>query len=174
MALVFRQCHCNSTKRRLSRSSGQWKSWPRHTRSATPSSSSEPLRRPHPPYLRRLLPLKLLLHARPVRFISAERVSPGPTPKVHVGDRMSGAAYGTGRFSKLWREYANADRRWRGTDPTVVSLENLTVLVASPLALWCAEMVKRGEWNHLGRKGVDNGKWFWVVVLATGELYSGQ
>ena len=87
---------------------------------------------------------------------------------------MSGAAYGTGPFSKLWREYANADRRWGGTDLTVVSLDILTVFVAGPLALWCAEMVKHGGWNHLGRNGVDNSKWFWIIVLATGEPYGGQ
>jgi len=73
---------------------------------------------------------------------------------------MSGPAYGRGPFSKLWWEYANADRRWGGTYLTVVGLEILTVFVAGPLALWCAEMVKLGEWNHLGRKGVDNSKWF--------------
>jgi len=105
---------------------------------------------------------------------SSRAFLPGPPKKCTLGDRMSGAAYGTGPFSKLWREYANADRRWGGTDLTVVSLDILTVFVAGPLALWCAEMVKRGEWNYLGRKGVDNSKWFWIIVLATGELYGGQ
>jgi len=96
-----------------------------------------------------------------------------------------GAAYGTGPFSKLWQEYAKADRRWAGTDLTVVSLEILTVFVAGPLALWCAEMVRRGEWNitsasaRKGKgkgvgEGVGNRKWFWMIVLATGELYGGQ
>ena len=61
----------------------------------------------------------------------------------------------------------------------MVSLEILTVFVAGPLALWCAETVRRGEWNT-GRKdkkgGIDgdNRKWFWMIVLATGELYGGQ
>ena len=98
---------------------------------------------------------------------------------------MYGAAYGTGPFSKLWQEYAKADRRWAGTDLTVVSLEILTVFVAGPLALWCAEMVRRGEWNitsasaRKGKgkgvgEGVGNRKWFWMIVLATGELYGGQ
>ncbi len=106
---------------------------------------------------------------------------------------MFGATYGSGPFSKLWREYAKADKRWGGTDLTVVSLEILTVFVGGPLALWCAEMVRRGEWNIHGRKtkrkggvgsdvdvdvdvgvGVDNRKWFWMIVLATGELYGGQ
>ena len=105
-------------------------------------------------------------------------------------DRVSGAAYGTGPFSLLWQEYAKADRRWGGTDLTVVSLEILTVFIGGPLALWCAEMVRRGEWNVYneekkkkktggvgvggGGGGVDNRKWFWMIVLATGELYGGQ
>ena len=96
---------------------------------------------------------------------------------------MSGAAYGSGPFSLLWREYAKADRRWGGTDLTVVSLEILTVFIGGPLALWCAEMVRRGEWNIHGRtrKGrvgvdidVDRRKWFWMILLATGELYGGR
>ena len=105
-------------------------------------------------------------------------------PNVHflgVPDRVFGAAHGSGPFSKLWREYAKADRRWAGTDLTVVSLEILTVFVGGPLALWCAELVRRGEWNTgsgTGRRGAGvsngNGKWFWMVVLATGELYGGQ
>ena len=107
-------------------------------------------------------------------------------PNVHffgIPNRVFGAAYGSGPFSKLWREYAKADRRWAGTDLTVVSLEILTVFVGGPLALWCAQLVRRGEWNTgsdrgTGRRGVSNGngngKWFWMVVLATGELYGGQ
>lgn len=49
-------------------------------------------------------------------------------------DRLYGASYGEGIFSKLWQEYAKADRRWGGTDLGVVSLEVLTVFVGAPLA----------------------------------------
>ncbi|KAF2144255.1 uncharacterized protein K452DRAFT_285500 [Aplosporella prunicola CBS 121167] len=87
-------------------------------------------------------------------------------------DRIYGASYGTGPFSQLWQEYAKADRRWGGADLTVVSLELLTVLVGGPLALWCAEMVRRGEW-YAGREGTEGRKWFWMLVLATAELYGG-
>jgi len=96
-------------------------------------------------------------------------------PNVHfldLHDSIFGAAYGAGPFSKLWQEYAKADRRWGGTDLTVISLEILTVFIGGPLALWCAEMVRRGEWNA-GRRAVDNKKWFWMILLATGELYGG-
>lgn len=49
-------------------------------------------------------------------------------------DRIYGANYGEGMFSRLWQEYAKADRRWGGTDLGVVSLEVLTVFVGAPLA----------------------------------------
>ncbi|KAH0255390.1 ebp domain-containing protein, partial [Aureobasidium melanogenum] len=55
--------------------------------------------------------------------------------------RNYGAAYGEHWHSALWREYAKADRRWAGTD--------LTVLV-------------KERWGSA---------WFWMCVLATGELY---
>jgi hypothetical protein len=68
---------------------------------------------------------------------------------LNLPNYVFGAAYGSGPFSKLWQEYAKADRRWGGTDLTVVSLEVLTVFVGGPLALWCAEMVRRGEWKQV-------------------------
>ena len=100
-------------------------------------------------------------------------------------DRTYGAAHGSGAFSLLWQEYARADRRWAGTDLTLVSLEIPTVFIAGPLALWCAVMVRRAEQdrdrardsrknvvgNNVG--SVGNRRWFWMTVLATGELYGG-
>ncbi|KAN0102610.1 Emopamil-binding protein [Hyaloscypha variabilis] len=65
--------------------------------------------------------------------------------------------------SKLWMVYAKADRRWAGADLTVVSLELLTVLGAGPLALYiCSGIAKKNP--MVG---------FWMIVLATGELYGG-
>lgn len=78
-------------------------------------------------------------------------------------DRLYGAAYGDNWATKLWMVYAQADRRWGGADLTVVSLELLTVLVAGPLALWICTMIVRK----------DPMASFWMVVLATGELYGG-
>ncbi|KAF2638595.1 Emopamil-binding protein [Massarina eburnea CBS 473.64] len=82
-------------------------------------------------------------------------------------DRLYGANYGTGPFSRLWQEYGKADRRWGGTDLGIVSLEVLTVFVGTPLALWICELLRREE-----RKGVLK-RWFWMMILATGELYGG-
>jgi hypothetical protein len=61
------------------------------------------------------------------------------------------------------REYAAADARWGTADPTVVSLELLTVLGAGPLAaLIVYQIVKRDPARH-----------YWIVVLSTAELYGG-
>ncbi|KAK0902273.1 hypothetical protein LTR91_019085 [Friedmanniomyces endolithicus] len=78
-------------------------------------------------------------------------------------DRLYGAEYGTSPFSALWREYAKADRRWGGGDLTVISLELLTVFGAGPIAVWICYCLRRQRADT----------WFWMVVLATGELYGG-
>ncbi|KAK5730929.1 hypothetical protein LTR15_000867 [Elasticomyces elasticus] len=78
-------------------------------------------------------------------------------------DRIYGADYGTSPFSALWREYAKADKRWGGSDLTVISLELLTVFVAGPMAMWICYCLRKQRADT----------WFWMVVLATGELYGG-
>ena len=61
------------------------------------------------------------------------------------------------------REYTAADARWGTADPTVVSLELLTVFGAGPLAaLIVYQIVKRDPARH-----------YWIVVLSTAELYGG-
>lgn len=62
-------------------------------------------------------------------------------------------------------EYARADRRWAEADPTVVSLELLTVLLGGPLAVYVCWLVRKGD---------EGGIWFWGAVLATGEIYGGE
>ena len=92
--------------------------------------------------------------------------SPYLPPNVHFlghQDRLYGAEYGTTPFSALWREYAKADHRWAGTDLTVISLELLTVFLGAPIALWICYCLRRQRADT----------WFWMVVLATGELYGG-
>ena len=90
---------------------------------------------------------------------------PSGTYFLNQRERVYGAEYGAGVTGNLWREYARADRRWGGTDLTVISLELLTVLIAGPLAFAISELIRRG----------DSGArlWFWAAVLATGELYGG-
>ncbi|KAF2400770.1 Emopamil-binding protein [Trichodelitschia bisporula] len=86
-------------------------------------------------------------------------------------DKIYGANYGTGPTSKLWQEYAKADRRWGEADLGVISLELLTVLIGGPLAVWICVLLSRG---HGDIRGMIGGKLaFWMIVLATGELYGG-
>jgi hypothetical protein len=77
--------------------------------------------------------------------------------------RLYGSAFGDNWGSKLWMVYAKADRRWAGADLTVVSLELLTVLGAGPLALYICYGIARREVMVP----------YWMIVLATGELYGG-
>lgn len=37
-------------------------------------------------------------------------------------------------FALVWREYGKADKRWAVRDPTVISLEILTVVLGGPAA----------------------------------------
>ncbi|KAF8888999.1 Emopamil-binding protein [Infundibulicybe gibba] len=69
----------------------------------------------------------------------------------------------TGPFAELWREYAAADFRWGFSDPTVVSLEILTVLGAGPLCCYILKQLVND----------DPARHYWIVVLSTAELYGG-
>ena len=61
------------------------------------------------------------------------------------------------------REYTAADARWGTADPTIVSLELLTVFGAGPLAVLIVyQIVKRDPARH-----------YWIIVLSTAELYGG-
>ncbi|KAG8624503.1 hypothetical protein KVT40_007570 [Elsinoe batatas] len=92
-------------------------------------------------------------------------------PGVHFlnkPNRLYGAFYGNTPFAALWQEYAKADKRWGGSDLTVISLELLTVLIMGPIAVWVCVCLSR---RKPGTKG--GSEWFWMIVLATSELYGG-
>ena len=61
------------------------------------------------------------------------------------------------------KEYTLADARWGVSDPTVVSLEILTVLGAGPLCCYILNQIIKN----------DPSRHYWVVVLCTAELYGG-
>lgn len=61
------------------------------------------------------------------------------------------------------KEYARADARWGTADPTVVSLEILTVLGAGPLCCYILKQLAQD----------DPARHYWIVVLSTAELYGG-
>jgi hypothetical protein len=91
-------------------------------------------------------------------------------------DRYYGSAYGNSPTAKLWQEYAKADKRWGGADLTVISLELLTVFIGGPLAAYICYLLAKGH-GSVGASGKTkaSGKLsFWMIVLATGELYGGM
>jgi len=61
------------------------------------------------------------------------------------------------------REYAAADFRWGFSDPTVVSLEILTVLGAGPLCCYILTQLAND----------DPARHYWLIVLSTAEIYGG-
>ncbi|KAJ5583055.1 Emopamil-binding [Penicillium sp. DV-2018c] len=87
-----------------------------------------------------------------------------------------GAAYGTRPTSRLWQEYAKADRRWGGSDLTVISLELLTVFLGGPTAIYICYLLCRSSNEKISAKsrgGVKATLWFAATALATAELYGG-
>jgi hypothetical protein len=56
-----------------------------------------------------------------------------------------------------------ADARWGNADPTIVSLEILTVLGAGPMCCWILKQLVND----------DPARHYWIVVLSTAELYGG-
>lgn len=98
-------------------------------------------------------------------FPSVPALLPDGVHFLSRADRLYGSSYGSNPFSALWREYAKADARWGGTDLTVISLELLTVFVGGPLAVWICICLARSDWGRA---------WFWMCVVATGELYGGE
>jgi len=69
----------------------------------------------------------------------------------------------TGPLAQMWREYAAADFRWGFSDPTVVSLEILTVLGAGPMCCYVLKQLAND----------DPARHYWLIVLSTAELYGG-
>jgi hypothetical protein len=65
--------------------------------------------------------------------------------------------------SDLGKEYTRADARWGVSDPTVVSLEILTVLGAAPMCCYIIRQIVKD----------DPARHYWIIVLSTAELYGG-
>jgi EXPERA (EXPanded EBP superfamily) len=92
-------------------------------------------------------------------------------------NRLYGSFYGEGPTAKLWQEYAKADKRWGGADLGVISLELLTVFLGGPIAAYICYLLTKGygdvapteKSTRMGGKLA-----FWLIVLATAELYGGK
>lgn len=100
-------------------------------------------------------------------------------PGVHflgIKDYIFGSFYGETPMALLWQEYAKADKRWGGADLGVVSLELLTVFIGGPLAAYVCYLLAKGHGNVVtaGTRGLSGKLSFWMIVLATGELYGGM
>lgn len=69
----------------------------------------------------------------------------------------------TGVFAEMWKEHTLADARWGVADPTLVSLEILTVLGGVPLCWYILSLLVKN----------DPARHYWIVVLCVAELYGG-
>ena len=87
-------------------------------------------------------------------------------------DRVYGSFYGNNVFAKLWQDYAQADKRWGGADPTVISLELLTVLIDGPLAIYVCDLIRKGA-GAAGSGRLSGKLFYWGSILAVAELYGG-
>ncbi|XP_071402221.1 emopamil-binding protein-like [Centroberyx affinis] len=68
-----------------------------------------------------------------------------------------------GMFAELWKEYGKADQRWLFSDPTIVSLELLTVILDTFLALLLIYAILRDKYY----------RHFVQISLCVCELYGG-
>ncbi|OJT14678.1 Emopamil-binding protein-like [Trametes pubescens] len=69
----------------------------------------------------------------------------------------------SGPMAQMWKEYALADSRWGTADPTVVSLEILTVFGVGTMCFYVLkQLVQRDPTRH-----------YWIIVLSTSEIYGG-
>lgn len=90
-------------------------------------------------------------------------------------DRLYGPAYGAGPTARMWQEYGKADHRWETSDPTLISLELLTVLLGGPAAAYVCYLLYRSarHGSNAEHAHVKSRLWLVAPVLATGELYGG-
>ncbi|OSD07261.1 Emopamil-binding protein [Trametes coccinea BRFM310] len=69
----------------------------------------------------------------------------------------------SGPMAQMWKEYALADSRWGTADPTIVSLELLTVFGVGTMCFYVLkQLIQRDPARH-----------YWIIVLSTSELYGG-
>ncbi|KAL8692193.1 MAG: hypothetical protein Q9218_002724 [Villophora microphyllina] len=86
---------------------------------------------------------------------------------LNQNDRSYGAAHSIQPTALLWQEYARADARWARTDTNIIAIEVLTVFIAGPLALYICYLLQQQHKRNAAAQ------WFWMTVLATGEIYGG-
>ncbi|EJF63486.1 Emopamil-binding protein [Dichomitus squalens] len=72
-------------------------------------------------------------------------------------------ATSSGLMAQMWKEYAFADFRWAVSDPTVVSLEILTVFGVGTICFYVLKQLVQD----------DPARHYWIIVLSTSEIYGG-
>jgi hypothetical protein len=113
-------------------------------------------------------------------YVSSAHTILTPPDVFFLGEktRLYGSAYGNSPTAKLWQEYAKADKRWGGADLTVISLELLTVFLGGPIAAYICYLLSQGHGDVAAvgttPKRIGGKLAFWLIVLATGELYGGM
>ncbi|RAH59961.1 EBP domain protein [Aspergillus piperis CBS 112811] len=110
-------------------------------------------------------------------FFSYAPISPSESrDPVFLGDKdhVYGATYSNSPTAKLWHEYALADHRWGGADPTIISIELITVIfggiTASLISYWVYQAAGR---QSREKEAIKAKMWFMMIVLATAEIYGG-
>ncbi|KAF9806377.1 hypothetical protein IEO21_08686 [Rhodonia placenta] len=68
-----------------------------------------------------------------------------------------------GPLAQLWKDYARADARWGVADPTIVSMELITVIGTGATILYIMQKLVQD----------DPARHYWIIVLCTAELYGG-
>lgn len=96
------------------------------------------------------------------RGLHSQSMTPPGSSFLGNTNHLYGSFYGTSDTSKLWQEYAKADRRRGGTDLTIISIELFAFFVSAPLAVYVC---------YLLLKSRDPKARFWMAVIATSELY---
>lgn len=66
-------------------------------------------------------------------------------------------------LSHLGKDYARADARWGVADPTIVSMELITVIGTGATILYIMQKLVQD----------DPARHYWIIVLCTAELYGG-
>ncbi|KAI0755023.1 Emopamil-binding protein [Daedaleopsis nitida] len=69
----------------------------------------------------------------------------------------------SGPMAQMWKEYVAADFRWGVADPTIVSLELLTVFGVGTMCFYVLKQLVQD----------DPARHYWIIVLSTSEIYGG-
>lgn len=78
-------------------------------------------------------------------------------------------------MGSVWRQYARADKRWEIRDPTVISLEIITVFIMGPLALYIFYLIFqiKNEKDLIKKNNLIGLRHILQMIICVSELYGG-